>query len=384
MPTTRDISSSIAQNGASSETIQADPVESAEAAGLRYVSDEMPGISRRRAGKGFSYINAQGKTVNDEKVLKRIKALAIPPAYQDVWICPYENGHLQATGLDERGRKQYRYHEKWRQVRDENKYEKMIAFGQALPKIRRRTAKDLQQRGMPKEKVLAAIVQLLEKTMIRVGSEEYVKQNKSYGLTTMRNRHADVRGSHVTFVFKGKSGVHHKIDLKDEELARVVSKLQDLPGQELFQYVDEDGEIQSATSSDVNAYLKEITGEDFSAKDFRTWSGTVLASLALQEFEKFDSETQAKKNLVQAIENVAERLGNTPAVCRKCYIHPAVIESYLDGSMLEALQQQTEAELKKSLRGLQPEEAAVLAFLQRRLESEVRESASKKRRRRNK
>jgi DNA topoisomerase-1 len=291
---------------------------------------------------------------------------------------------LQAVGFDERGRKQYRYHEKWRQVRDENKYQKMIAFGQALPKIRRRTAKDLKQRGLPRTKVLAAIVQLLEKTMIRVGSDEYVKQNKSYGLTTMRNRHAEVHGSRVAFDFKGKSGVRHHIDLKDPELARIVSKLQDLPGQELFQYVDEDGEIQSATSSDVNAYLKEITGQDFSAKDFRTWSGTVLASLALQEFEKFDSETQAKKNLVQAIENVAERLGNTPSVCRKCYVHPAVIDSYLDGSMLEALQQQTEAELKKSLRGLQPEEAAVLAFLQRRLESEVSANASKKSRRRNK
>jgi DNA topoisomerase-1 len=371
-------SSSIAQNGATPETLQADPVESAEVAGLRYVSDEMPGISRRRAGKGFTYINAQGETIKDEKVLNRIKALAIPPAYKNVWICPYQNGHLQAVGFDERGRKQYRYHEKWRQVRDENKYEKMIAFGQALPKIRRRTAKDLKQRGLPRTKVLAAIVQLLEKTMIRVGSEEYVQQNKSYGLTTMRNRHAEVKGSRVAFNFKGKSGVHHNIDLKDEELAHVVSKLQDLPGQELFQYVDEDGEIQSATSSDVNAYLKEITDQDFTAKDFRTWSGTVLASMALQEFEKFDSQTQAKKNLVQAIENVAERLGNTPSVCRKCYVHPAVIDAYLDGSMLESLQQQTETELKSTLRGLQAEEAAVLAFLQRRLESEVSHKSAKK------
>jgi DNA topoisomerase-1 len=369
--------SSIAQNG-EIEALSPAPAESAQEAGLRYVTDEAPGITRHRAGKGFRYKDANGQTIHDELVLARIKALVIPPAWKDVWICSYENGHLQAVGFDERGRKQYRYHPKWRQTRDENKYEKMVAFGEALPKIRRHTAKDLKQRGLPRTKVLAAIVQLLEKTMIRVGSEEYVKKNHSYGLTTMRNRHAAVHGARITFDFKGKSGIRHHIDLKEPKLAYIVAKLQDLPGQELFQYTDENGEIQSATSSDVNAYLKAITGQDFTAKDFRTWSGTILASLALQEFEKFDSQTQAKKNVVQAIEKVAARLGNTPSVCRKCYVHPAILESYLDGTMLQSLQQQTEFELKRSLRGLQPEEAAVLALLESRLASEMQRTSRKK------
>jgi len=348
-----------------------DPIESAKAAGLRYVNDALPGIARRRAGKGFVYKDADGNTVRDEKFLARIKTLAIPPAYNEVWICPFENGHIQATGMDERGRKQYRYHEKWREVRDENKYERMIAFGRALPRIRRATTRDLKQKGLPRSKVLAAIVQLLEKTMIRVGNEQYANENKSFGLTTMRNRHAKIKGARVHFDFKGKSGVHHEIDLQDESLARVIAKLQDLPGQELFQYVDENGEIVSAGSGEVNEYLKEISGQDFSAKDFRTWSGTVLASLALQEFEKFDSETQAKKNVLRAIENVSERLGNTPSVCRKCYVHPAVIDSYMDGTMLEVLQHKAERELGGTLRGLRPEEGAILAFLQKRLKSEA-------------
>jgi DNA topoisomerase-1 len=338
----------------------------AKAAGLRYVSDDASGISRRKSGKGFSYRDADGETIRDEKILARIKALAIPPAWREVWICPFANGHIQATGIDERGRKQYRYHDKWREVRDQHKYEKMMAFGRALPKIRRRVARDLQQRGLPRTKVLAAIVQLLEKTMIRVGNEQYAKENKSFGLTTMRNRHAKIKGAKVHFDFKGKSGVHHEIDLQDERLARVISKLQELPGQELFQYEDETGEIVSAGSSDVNEYLHEIAGEEFTAKDFRTWNGTVLAAMALQEFEKFDSQTQTKKNVVAAIERVAQRLGNTPSVCRKCYVHPAIVESYMDGSLLGVLQQKTERELK-NLRGLSSEEAAVLTFLQSRL-----------------
>lgn len=341
-------------------------IADARAAGLRYVSDDAPGISRRKNGKGFLYRNTEGETIRDEKILARIKALAIPPAWQDVWICPFANGHIQATGLDERGRKQYRYHDKWRAVRDQHKYEKMMAFGRALPKIRRRVARDLKQRGLSRTKVLAAIVQLLEKTMIRVGNERYAKENKSFGLTTMRNRHAKIKGKTVHFDFKGKSGVHHEIDLQDEKLARVISRLQDLPGQELFQYEDENGEIISAGSGDVNEYLHEIAGEEFTAKDFRTWNGTVLAALALQEFEKFASQAQAKKNVVAAIERVAERLGNTPSVCRKCYVHPAVVDSYLDGSLLGVLQQKTAQELK-NLRDLRTEEAAVLAFLQSRL-----------------
>jgi DNA topoisomerase-1 len=338
-------------------------IADAKTAGLRYVSDDAPGISRRQSGKGFSYRNADGETIRDEKILARIKALAIPPAWQDVWICPFSNGHIQATGFDERGRKQYRYHEKWRAVRDEHKYEKMMAFGRALPKIRRRVARDLKQRGLPRTKVLAAIVQLLEKTMIRVGNEQYAKENKSFGLTTMRNRHAKIKGNTVHFDFKGKSGVRHEIDLKDEKLTRVISKLQDLPGQELFQYEDESGEIVSIGSSDVNEYLHEIAGEEFTAKDFRTWNGTVLAAMALQEFEKFDSQTQARKNVVEAIERVAERLGNTPSVCRKCYVHPAIIDSYMDGSLAGVLSQKIKKELK-DMRGLRSEEATVLAFLQ--------------------
>jgi DNA topoisomerase-1 len=358
--------------------IIADPVESAKAAGLRYVSDVMPGIRRKRVGKNFTYLDPDGQTMRDEKTLARIRSLAIPPAYKDVWICPFANGHLQATGIDDRGRKQYRYHPRWREVRDETKYARMMAFGEALPKIRERTQKDLSKPGLSRERVLATVLQLLEKTLIRVGNEEYSKTNKSYGLTTLRNRHVDVEGSHITFEFKGKSGVHHTIDLQDRRLARIMEKLHDLPGQELFQWVDENGMRHSIGSSDVNEYLKEITGQDFTAKDFRTWAGTVLASLALQEFESFDSETQAKRNIVAAIENVSERLGNTPSVCRKCYVHPAVLDSYLDGSMIETLQQITVQEMSDSLHELQPEEAAVMALLQSRLQREKENNEEEK------
>jgi DNA topoisomerase-1 len=350
--------------------------DDAKTVGLRYVNDVQPGFTRRRNGKGFSFKDQDGNTVRDADTIARFRALVIPPAWRDVWICPYSNGHIQATGFDERGRKQYIYHEKWRQARDENKYERMLAFAQVLPKIRRATKRDLKQRGLPRTKVLATIVQLLEKTMIRIGNEQYAKENKSFGLTTMRNRHAKVRGAKVHFDFKGKSSVHHEIGLQDQTLARVISKLQDLPGQELFQYQDEDGEIVSVGSGEVNEYLKQISGDEFTAKDFRTWSGTVLASLALQEFEKFDSHTQAKKNIVRAIEDVAAKLGNTPSICRKCYVHPAILESYLDGSMLKTMQQTTEARLKK-LRGLSAEEAAVLAFLQKRLKAETRKGKGK-------
>ncbi|HVF11272.1 MAG TPA: hypothetical protein VNA16_10735 [Abditibacteriaceae bacterium] len=268
-----------------------DPIESAKAAGLRYVHDDRPGIRRKRAGKGFSYIDLDGQTIRDEKTLARIKSLAIPPAWKDVWICPSPNGHLQATGIDERGRKQYRYHPRWREVRDETKYTRMILFAGALPKIRERTAQDLAKPGLPREKVLAALVNLLEKTLIRVGNEEYANENKSYGLTTMRNRHVGVEGSTLHFQFRGKSGVYHRIDVQDRRLAKIIERLQDLPGQELFQYLDDEGQPQSVGSAEVNAYLKEISGEEFTAKDFRTWAGTVLASLALQEFEAFDSAT---------------------------------------------------------------------------------------------
>ena len=351
----------------SSDEIKPDPEQSARDAGLRYVSDAAPGFTRRKSGRGFSYRDTNNHTIRDAKILARIKALAFPPAYREVWICPHANGHIQATGLDERGRKQYRYHTKWRAVRDESKYTRTMAFGRALPLIRERTASDLRKHGLPREKVIAAIVQLLEKTAIRIGNEAYVKTNKSFGLTTLRNRHVEVSGTTVHFDFKGKSSKEHHIDLKDAKLAKIVAQLQELPGQELFQYLDENEQRQSISSSDVNDYLHEITGQPFSAKDFRTWTGTILAALALREFEKFDSETQAKKNIVAAIESVAERLGNTPAVCRQCYVHPAILDSYLDGSMLDSLQQNAEREWQDALAKLSPEEAAVMALLQSKL-----------------
>ena len=293
----------------------------------------------------------------------------IPPAWTDVWICPSPDGHLQATGRDARGRKQYRYHPRWREVRDESKYDRMMAFAAALPAIRQRTDADLGRPGLPRAKVLAAVVRLLETTLIRVGNEEYARTNKSFGLTTMRDRHVKVGKSGIRFEFLGKSGVKHEIDLADARLARVVGRCRDLPGQELFQYLDEDDQPRTIDSADVNAYLREAAGREFTAKDFRTWAGTVLASLALREFEAFDSEAQARKNILRAIENVAERLGNTPSVCRKCYIHPEVIEAYLDGSMLQTLKQRAEAEIKGGLARLKPEEAAVVALLQQRLKA---------------
>jgi DNA topoisomerase-1 len=345
-----------------------DPPAAAKAAGLRYVNDNKPGIRRERAGDGFRYVDAKGEPVEDEDVLRRIKSLAIPPAWVDVWICPHETGHLQATGRDARGRKQYRYHPKWREVRDEVKYERMIKFGQALPAIRREVDRALGLPGLPREKVLATIVYLLETTMIRVGNEEYARTNKSFGLTTLRRRHVRIDGSDVEFRFRGKSGVYHKVQVHDRRLARIIQRTRDLPGQELFEYVDDDGETRTVDSSDVNEYLRTITGEDYTAKDFRTWSGTVLAALALQQFEKFDSQAQAKKNVVQAIEAVAEMLGNTPSVCRKCYVHPAVLNSYLEGSVLEMMRERVEEELDEH--SLRPEEAAVLTMLQQRLSSE--------------
>src|SRR4051812_39814074 len=349
--------------------------ESARAAGLRYVSDTHPGIERRRTAKGFRYFAPDGAPVRDATTLKRIKALAIPPAWTDVWICPRADGHLQATGRDARGRKQYRYHPRWRLVRDESKYDRMMAFASALPAIRKRTDGDLSRPGLPREKVLAAVVRLLEATLIRVGNEEYARSNKSFGLTTMRDRHVRVGRKDVRFEFRGKSGVKHEIDLNDPRLARIVGRCRDLPGQVLFQYLGEDGQPRTIDSADVNEYIREAAGREFTAKDFRTWAGTVLASLALREFEGFDSEAQAKKNIVRAIEHVAERLGNTPSVCRKCYVHPEVIEAYLDGSMLETLKRRAEKELAGGLPDLRPEEAAVVALLQQRLKRGVEASA---------
>jgi DNA topoisomerase I len=347
-----------------------EPLQVARQIGLRYIANNVAGIARVGNNGNFQYVDADGNPVRDEATLARIRSLAIPPAWTEVWICPWENGHLQATGRDARKRKQYRYHPRWRRVRDEVKYGRMISFGKALPAIRRKIEEALKQPGLPREKVLATIVYLLQATMMRIGNEEYARHNKSFGLTTLRDRHVRIDGSEVEFRFRGKSGIQHAVKVDDPRLARIIKRLRDLPGQDLFQYVDDEGEQRSVDSSDVNDYLRSITGEDYTAKDFRTWSGTLLAALALQEYEKFDSEAQAKKNVVRAIEAVAERLGNTPSICRKCYVHPAVIESYLDGTMLQALQQRARQELKEDLHALSPEEAAVVALLQQRMRDE--------------
>jgi DNA topoisomerase I len=349
------------------KVVVGDPIEAAEEAGLRYVSDDQPGYTRKLKGDDFEYFDTEGKPIRDEQRLLRIKRLAIPPAYTDVWICPASNGHIQATGRDARRRKQYRYHERWRVVRDENKYERIVIFGQALPKIRRRVSKDLSLPGLPQNKVLATVVQLLERTLIRVGNEEYALENKSFGLTTMKDRHVDVKGSKLRFRYRGKSGIKHEVDMQDRRIAKIVSKLQDLPGQNLFQYVDDDGEVRDITSEDVNLYLREITGEDFTAKDFRTWAGTVLAAIALNAVGAFDTKKQAKANIKDAVSAVAKVLGNTPAICRKCYVHPAVLESYLDGNAIEGLKQKTEEAISEDLCDLRSSEAAILTFLQARL-----------------
>jgi DNA topoisomerase-1 len=344
-----------------------DPLEVAEDAGLRYVSDDKPGYTRKPKGDDFEYFDTDGKPIRDETRLLRLRRLAIPPAYKDVWICPLPNGHIQATARDARGRKQYRYHERWREARDENKYERMLVFGQALPKIRRQVNKDMGLRDLPQSKVVATVVHLLGRTFIRIGNEEYARENKSFGLTTMRNRHVDVKGAKLSFSFRGKSGVKHEIDVNDRRLANIIRKLQDLPGQEVFQYEDQTGGARSVTSQDVNDYLHEITGEEFTAKDFRTWAGTVLTAMALNAQGPPEDETQAKKNIKDAIAAVAKILGNTPTICRKCYVHPVVLESYLDGEMIEGLRQKTEEALSENLEDLRAEEAAVMSFLQEKL-----------------
>ncbi len=306
--------------------------DSARAAGLRHVDDaRIPGIRRIGPKTRVRYVAPDGATIGNHGELQRIKALVIPPAWTHVWICPDPRGHVQATGRDARGRKQYRYHPRWREVRDEAKYGRLIAFAKSLPAIRRRTGADIRQAGLPRRKVLAAAVQLLEKTLIRIGNEEYARDNGSIGLTTMRDRHAAVKGTHVHFEFRGKSGVAHAVDLHDVRLARIVKACRDLPGHELFQYVDDEGSRHTIDSADVNDYLREVSGEDFTAKDFRTWAGTVLAAKALSEVAGPRSNADARRRIVAAIESVAKKLGNTKAVCRKCYIHPVVVDAYLSG-----------------------------------------------------
>jgi len=346
--------------------------QAARSAKLVYVEYSQPGLRRVSRGKGFDYLDARGRKIRDVKVLRRIRSLVLPPAWRDVWICSRANGHLQATGRDARGRKQYRYHPRWRETRDESKYHRIIDFAKSLPRIRRRVRRDLQRRGMPREKVLAAVVRLLETTLIRVGNDEYARTNRSFGLTTLRNNHARVRGTRIQFEFRGKGGIQHEINFDEPQLAAIVAKCQDLPGQELFEYVDENGTVRDIGSADVNDYLRDISGgQEFTAKDFRTWVGTALAAQTLQEFEDFDSHAGAKRNVTRAIERVAQRLGNTTAICRKCYIHPAILEAYMDRSLVKLLKARTEKELRTSLADLSAEEAAVLALLQQRMQREL-------------
>ena len=347
-----------------------DPIESAKAAGLRYVSDIKPGISRKRWRGKFRYFDADGTIVKDEETLARVKSLVIPPAWEDVWICPNPKGHLQATGRDARGRKQSRYHPRWREVRDETKYERMTIFAAVLPSIRARVEQDLSKPGLPREKILAAIVRLMETTLIRVGNVEYARDNQSYGLTTMRGKHVHVEGATVTFKFQGKSGVKHTIDINDRRLARIIQRCYDIPGYELFQYVDGDGNHHTVDSADVNEYLRETAGQHFTAKDFRTWAGTVLACTMLDELDPFDSEAQAKKNVVDVIKAVAARLGNTPSVCRKCYVHPVVLDCYMNGAMLKSVKSvvnAAEQDPAGSATVLRREETALLKLMQRQL-----------------
>jgi DNA topoisomerase-1 len=342
-----------------------DPRGAAVAAGLAYVSEEGAGIRRQRAGTGWRYIGPDGQTVRDRAVTSRIRALAIPPAWRDVWISPSERGHIQATGRDAKGRKQYRYHARFRQVRDAAKFDRMLAFAVTLPRVRWRVARDLGAPGLPSEKVLAALVRLLETTLIRVGNEEYARKNRSYGLTTLRNEHVFVEGPVVHFGFRGKSGKDHVVRVRDRRLATIVNDLHSLPGKMLFQYLDPKGRRRGVDSDDVNAYLRQITGRDFSAKDFRTWAATVLAAVALEKRGGAATRTRAKRNVVAAVEGVAERLGNTSAIARKSYVHPAVVEAYLDGSLGAGMAAPAGSDIE-ALR-LRREERAVLALLHARL-----------------
>ncbi|MCE0463964.1 DNA topoisomerase IB [Pseudomonas uvaldensis] len=324
---------------------------------LHYVDDTGPGITRKKLRGKFCYFDQQGQRITDAAAIQRINALAVPPAYTDVWICPDPRGHLQATGRDARGRKQYRYHARWREVRDADKYSRMLEFGRALPRLRKRLEAILATPGFSRDKVLATVITLLDVTLIRVGNTQYARDNRSYGLTTLRNKHVEVNGSAIAFQFRGKSGVEHQITVKDRRLARIIKRCQEIPGQNLFQYLDENGERHSVTSSDINAYLKTLTGADFTAKDYRTWAGSAAALAGLRTLS-WDTETEARKHVVEMVRQVAQQLGNTPTVCRKCYIHPAVLEGFLLG----ALRELPKPRVRK---GLSEEEVALAMFLQK-------------------
>jgi DNA topoisomerase I len=350
------------------ESVEQAYVTSAEAAGLCYVTDEMPGIRRRRHGRGFSYLDPDGRLLRDPEMLKRFRALVIPPAWTEVWICPVANGHLQVTARDARGRKQYRYHPSFRQQRDGIKFDRMIAFSDVLLAIRQRVEHDIALADLPREKVMATVVWLLERTLIRIGSNEYAKANKSFGLTTLRQRHVQVLGARLRFDFRGKSGVVHSVAVTDRRVARIVQRCQELPGQELFQYVDDAGARQSVQAEDVNQYLQEIAGRDVTAKDFRTWAGTMLTAESLRAMGPAASKRQAERNVVEAIDRTAARLGNTRSVCRKYYIHPALIEAYLEGAVLPPLPKATWRERHLDAAPLRRHESEVLQFLKARLD----------------
>jgi DNA topoisomerase-1 len=332
----------------------------AEAAALHYVSDATPGLRRIRTGRGFRYVGPDGSPVRDFMTRRRIGALAVPPAWTDVWICASPNGHIQAVGRDRRGRKQYRYHARWRECRDATKYARVTSFGARLPGIRRQVARDLARRGLPREKIVAAVVRLLDRSLIRVGNAEYAEANGSFGLTTLRTRHVTIEGSSLRFEFRGKGGRRHVVDVSDRRLARIVRQCQELPGHELFQCVASDGRLQAIGSTDVNAYLRRVAGEAFTAKDFRTWAGTVLAASALRG-QPFESESEARGKVARAIGSVAQRLGNTPAVCRRCYVHPLVVETYLDGGLARRVAGGPQEEETRT--GLGRDEAAILRLL---------------------
>jgi DNA topoisomerase-1 len=341
-----------------------DSVEAAQAASLRYVTDERPGISRVKSGSGFTYRLPDGTRVTDTATIERIKRIVIPPAWTDVWICPSANGHIQATGRDAKGRKQHRYHVRWRMVRDEAKFARLAEFGRALPRIRDRVAHDLAQSGLPRPKVLALVVWFLETTFVRIGNEEYARTNKSYGLTTLTNRHVQVSGATIKLHFVGKSGKAHDIRLTDRRIASLMRRMRDLPGQDLFQYVGEDGEPHAVSSSDVNEYLREVSGGDFTAKDFRTWAGTLLAVRQLADVadDATPSATELKTLTAAAVKAVAEQLRNTPAVCRKCYIHPQVLAAWSTPTLLSRWR--TELQRSREIDGLNAEESALVRFLE--------------------
>ncbi len=339
-------------------------IEAAVAAGLRYVGDSMPGIRRERTDGEFRYVDPKGDVINDSGELQRIKSLVIPPAWTDVWICPEASGHIQVTARDAKGRKQYRYHPRYREIRDETKFGRMLEFSDLLPAIRYRVERDVSRPGLPREKVLATVVRLLEKTLIRVGNDEYARDNQSFGLTTLRRRHVRVSGSKMRFEFRGKSGVVRSVAITDLRLARIVQRCQTLPGQELFKFLDDNGKRQTIDSGDINDYLREITGEDVTAKDFRTWAGTMLAAAALRDLGPGEDSREVKSNVVTAVDRVAERLGNTRATCRKYYIHPALIQAYERGLVPEAPPAAAGKRRARPSAEIRREEAAVLQFLQ--------------------